>query len=192
VRNPIAARRTSRDSKSSASGLGGARDSSTALRSAAAQAAVLSCFSWSSARRYTVSATGVEVVGEATGDYAINVQLDGRDDSLTSPWLSKVKTAVVSAVTFHHSAQIRFRVNRRRNRQFVFTIRLFRSYAVAIVLTRHQSPISLAATDQRAPLRLDRDEPVHSAKLRGFPTLPSKPQRVDRKPLRSYRRRHPD
>ena len=30
----------------------------------------------------TPSVTGVEVVGEATDDYAINVQLDGRDESL--------------------------------------------------------------------------------------------------------------
>jgi hypothetical protein len=30
----------------------------------------------------TPSVTGVEVVGEAIGDYAINVQLDSRDESL--------------------------------------------------------------------------------------------------------------
>ena len=30
----------------------------------------------------TPSVTGVEVVGGATNDYAINVQLDGRDESL--------------------------------------------------------------------------------------------------------------
>jgi hypothetical protein len=30
----------------------------------------------------TPSVTGVEVVGRATADYAVNVQLDGRDESL--------------------------------------------------------------------------------------------------------------
>jgi hypothetical protein len=30
----------------------------------------------------TPSVTGVEVIGEATGDYVINVQLDSRDESL--------------------------------------------------------------------------------------------------------------